>query len=480
MSPIQDFHSGQIIFLTGATGFLGKLVLEKLLRTCSELKKIYVLLRPKKGQSQHERLEALLNQPCFEEMKVLTPNFRQKIAILHGDCGAPFLGLSLQDRTLLEEVTCVIHSAAVVKFNVKLKNAIFTNVRAVRDLIILARNMPKLKSFVYVSTAFSHCVRHEIGEEFYDVGINPEDVISMVQGLDDVILETLTPHILGKWPNCYVYSKALAEQLFKNESLPFSIVRPAIVGSAYQEPIPGWIDNFQGIVGISVGVSMGVLRSLQIDPKLRANVVPVDFVVNTVLASGWYCQKSEKLIYNFAGSDLNPITWDVVVNKLSQYAFKYPMSNAIWYPNFSVTPSTAVHKIRVLFSHTLYAYFVDAILYLLGRKRIAVKKYKKIAELTDCLSYFTLGSWKFSDENVRKLWMEMTANDRWNFNFDMEKLEWENYGENCVAGGRIYLMKDPLETVPRARKRLFALFVIHYGFIFLVLYLLFKFITWVI
>lgn len=123
----------------------------------------------------------------------MTPDFRKKIEILNGDCSAPFLGLSEQDRTVLQSVTVVIHSAAIVKFNVKLKNAIFTNVRGVRDLLILAEKMPKLQSFVYVSTAFSHCVRTAIGEEFYDVGVDPEGIITMVQGLDDENIETLTP-----------------------------------------------------------------------------------------------------------------------------------------------------------------------------------------------------------------------------------------------------------------------------------------------
>lgn len=72
----------------------------------------------------------------------------------------------------------------------------------------------------------------------------------------------------------------------------------------------------------------------------------------------------------------------------------------------------------------------------------------------------------------------MSENDRKNFNFDMEKLEWSNYGENCVVGGRIYLMKDPLETVPKAKKKLFVLFWIHYGFMCFFLYLLYKIFTW--
>lgn len=45
-SPVKDFLNNKSVFLTGATGFLGKLMIEKLLRC--DVKEIFLLTRPKK------------------------------------------------------------------------------------------------------------------------------------------------------------------------------------------------------------------------------------------------------------------------------------------------------------------------------------------------------------------------------------------------------------------------------------------------
>lgn len=76
-SDIQEFYKGTTIFLDGATGFLGKLTLEKLLRTCTDIKKIYILLRPKKGKDINERFEQLFEGPvstCCKKIKVTDEN----------------------------------------------------------------------------------------------------------------------------------------------------------------------------------------------------------------------------------------------------------------------------------------------------------------------------------------------------------------------------------------------------------------------
>lgn len=58
---VPEFYVGKNIFITGATGFMGKILIEKLLRSCPDLNKIYFLMRPKKGQSVKERLDDFLN-----------------------------------------------------------------------------------------------------------------------------------------------------------------------------------------------------------------------------------------------------------------------------------------------------------------------------------------------------------------------------------------------------------------------------------
>lgn len=58
---VRECFRNKTIFITGASGFIGKALLEKLLRSCPDLKKIYVLMRPKRNQSSKERLEKLFS-----------------------------------------------------------------------------------------------------------------------------------------------------------------------------------------------------------------------------------------------------------------------------------------------------------------------------------------------------------------------------------------------------------------------------------
>lgn len=60
-SQIRDFYKNTIVFITGGFGFLGRLAVEKVLRSCPGVSKLYLLSRPKKGKTAEERLDALFN-----------------------------------------------------------------------------------------------------------------------------------------------------------------------------------------------------------------------------------------------------------------------------------------------------------------------------------------------------------------------------------------------------------------------------------
>lgn len=62
-SNVSEFYNGKTIFITGGTGFMGKVLLEKLLRACPGVFKIFLLIRPKRGQHAKERLHELLCSP---------------------------------------------------------------------------------------------------------------------------------------------------------------------------------------------------------------------------------------------------------------------------------------------------------------------------------------------------------------------------------------------------------------------------------
>ena len=66
MHSIKEFYRDQNVFITGGTGFLGKVLIEKLARTCNGINNIYVLMRPKKGKHIQQRLETITNLPVLK------------------------------------------------------------------------------------------------------------------------------------------------------------------------------------------------------------------------------------------------------------------------------------------------------------------------------------------------------------------------------------------------------------------------------
>lgn len=67
-TSVRDWYKGKNVFVTGASGFLGIALLEKLLRTIPELGDVYLLLRPKKGKEIHERLDEIKKNLIFEKL----------------------------------------------------------------------------------------------------------------------------------------------------------------------------------------------------------------------------------------------------------------------------------------------------------------------------------------------------------------------------------------------------------------------------
>lgn len=61
-SAIREFYSGSTILITGGTGFLGKLIVEKILRTCQNIERIYLIMRDKNGQNAEERMETYFGE----------------------------------------------------------------------------------------------------------------------------------------------------------------------------------------------------------------------------------------------------------------------------------------------------------------------------------------------------------------------------------------------------------------------------------
>ena len=153
-SPVQEFYREKSIFITGGTGFIGKVLCEKLLRSCPDIGNIYLLLRRRKDKSAEQRLqEELLKSPVFSlnnnDLKL------EKIIAINGDISLPGLGISDEDRdTLTSNVSVVFHSAASVKFHGPLKEFVGQNVDGTQGVMQLANKMTKLEVCINVQVCF--------------------------------------------------------------------------------------------------------------------------------------------------------------------------------------------------------------------------------------------------------------------------------------------------------------------------------------
>lgn len=64
---MEDFFENANIFITGGTGFIGKVLIEKLLRSQNNINKLYILLRSKKEKNEQDRIkEDIFDQPVIK------------------------------------------------------------------------------------------------------------------------------------------------------------------------------------------------------------------------------------------------------------------------------------------------------------------------------------------------------------------------------------------------------------------------------
>lgn len=105
--------------------------------------------------------------------------------------------------------------------------------------------------------------------------------------MDKGQIETKLLDVIGEYPNTYTLTKAMAEVLLERRrgSLPLTIFRPSIVGSAWREPVPGWVDVISAAGAVFSAAGTGFLTMLPGSPRNIADIVPVDFVANSLLAA---------------------------------------------------------------------------------------------------------------------------------------------------------------------------------------------------
>ncbi|XP_015586726.1 fatty acyl-CoA reductase 1 isoform X2 [Cephus cinctus] len=457
---VPAFYAGKSILITGASGFMGKVLIEKLLRSCPDIREIFLLMRPKKGTSIDGRLRTLLTLPLFDKLREERPSSFEKLIPVNGDVIEEGLGLAPTERRVLaERVSIIFHVAASVRFDDTLKDAVIVNARATRDVCILATNMKQLLAFVHVSSTYSQADKPEVKEIVYPAEVDWKQTIKIAENVDDHTLRILTPKFLGTSPNTYTFSKRLAEQVVTeySEVLPVVIFRPSIVISSLAEPVPGWLDNFNGPVGMMVGGGKGILRVLYVDPTLSADFIPVDIAIKGMVCAAWkrgittVTQDPKTHVYNCASCGIKSITTAEIVEMGLRMTEEIPLEGILWYPNTLTTNSKLLYYILTMILHFFPALILDGFLKMSGRREMLTKLQRKVFTANSALEYFLINQWKFRNEKMLNLLTDLPTEDLDTFGYDYWNFDIVEYFRGCLIGAKVYLLKEDMNKVEEAK-----------------------------
>ena len=383
--------SSRTFLLTGATGFLGKVLLEELVRRKSELgvAHVFVLIRPLRGLSAAVRFQReVVPSECFA---ALDADWWRLVTVIEGNVEHEGFGVAADRASLLQRVTHVVHAAASVQFDLPIALAARVNITATLNALELARSLPRLSRFIYVSTAYVTPTRGNapILERLFPLPVPAAELYEACLSSNASQRELLnrTGH-----PNTYTFTKAVAEHLLleRRGHVPVTIVRPSVITAGREFPFPGWIDSTAGFAAFVMLIGAGHLRALVCDPEARLDLIPVDEVSRRILRSCLHDTDGAIIRHAVVGAAQSPTIaqcWDAIqrfftVNRVERRPGGRqlgPRGARFWMAD------ALQHRLPI----------ARAGLESRARKRQAQKRGARISSLNDEFTYFTTRTFDF-------------------------------------------------------------------------------------
>jgi HAD superfamily hydrolase (TIGR01490 family) len=518
---IREAFRGKTILVTGTTGFLGKSIVEKCLRSIPEVGRINLAIRSSARRPAAERLEReILSSPAFKRLKeelgdeAFAKLAREKLAVLEIDLGVDGLGLTDATRRQLSACEIVIHSAAAVEFDNPADLSAQTNLLGAARLIEAVKAAGSRPHLVHISTAYvGGMLRGLVREEApLDPGLNwrhEAAVLSSLRG--PVEEESRRPEILKqlrgearsrmgpagtpararaterlreKWvkdklvergrvhanamgfSDIYSFTKAMAEHAVVelHGDVPLSIVRPSIIESALAEPFPGWLEGFRMAEPLILAFGRGILRDFSGLPDALLDIIPADFVVNTVLAVAANPPPDDKpRVYHAASGTRNPLRFREMTEEAASYFQEHPLRDrygqAIGTPNWTYpTRSELASRARTALRVTEAAQWVVERLPLgatvsqlsddLNAER---ERLERGVNLIQLYGVYTEVDCIFDTRHVTAIWDEVPEAERKTFPFDPALYDWKHYFQDVHFPTVVKMSRA--ETVARKGKQ---------------------------
>ncbi|GMR45502.1 hypothetical protein PMAYCL1PPCAC_15697, partial [Pristionchus mayeri] len=454
MPDVNSLFAGRTIFLTGGSGFVGQVVIEKFLHAVPDVGRLYVLVRPAKGKTPAERWAAISSGVLFNRVRADCPSALEKVVPVEGDITIDDMGLSEENlKRVLEETSVVMHCAATVRFNDTLRSAIELNLKGVERMIRLCKRMPRLEAFTHCSTCYVNVDKTgEIEEKQYPVVCDPYKVIEGQGWMTDEMLEGITNAMSKKYFNTYCFTKHVAEELVKREcvDLPTLIFRPAIIAGVWKDGIPGWADAFQGMSANALGFGTGTVPRMPCDSSNPIDIVPVDVVSNMMIVCTAYrlhltAQGDRSMpTFHCGTSHLNPIKIQKYIDLTGTFLTEYPLEKFIFAPTTGTRGYPALENALHATKQNVLGRSLDRLGGMLGKKPFWERTFMKVREVYTVFIPFVSKLWIYKADNMVALIERMQPEDVEKFDFDVRKIDWTDYISDFLFGMKTFLTKNDI------------------------------------
>ena len=510
---IAELLAGKKIGMTGVTGFIGEQMLWKFLTECPETTTA-VLVRRKGSLSATQRVASLLKKKIFKDLVAEAGSVEElmadRIDVIEGD---------LPDAPELpRDIDVMVHCAGDVSFDPPIDAAFKTNVLGVKALLKRFRescsdengNLVRVPHYVHISTAYTAGRRRgPIPEAAHPHEVDYEAETRAALAMTDLVearsrtseqltalrkeaeklhrragylttsedterrrLEWVKKELVAAgterarslgWTDVYTFAKAMGEVVVADlcHDMQVSIVRPAIVESSLKYPYPGWIEGFKMADPIILAYGRGQLPEFPASPDAVIDIIPCDYVVNTIVA---VCATQPKVgqpeFYHCSSGARNPLTFRGIYEHIRSYFSRHPYRDgqgshqlATW--NFP-GPEPVERKLwfaekGVAIGNCLLGFAPRG-----KRTRAAARALDKTAKQLGFLNRY-LGLYgeylqselHFVDDCTLALHNSLHEKDREVFGFDSGNLDWTHYLEDVHAPA----ITDPVRRLEAARRR---------------------------